>query len=192
MQVSEVLGHPWPNGDKWEWRDGPATLAYRHGRRLVLNELSRCNPELLDCMLALTDNVESSRLTLPTGEVLRPTPGFLCIATANADPAQSLDIALQRRLILLQVTTPHPKLIERIKSGWSYDDRKIEGSEKLAALVARSYEGDSDGPIDCRQALRFLELKGSFDLDTAGQLCFGARGRDIAAMLPLADWKVAE
>jgi hypothetical protein len=172
MQVAEIEGHVWPSGSEWKWKDGPATKAFREGKPLILNELARCNPEILDKMLGLLDTRESAILTLPTGEVLRPTKGYVAIATANNDPAETLDIALQRRLISLHITKPHPKLLERIAAG----------EPRLAEMVAKSYEAEQ-GQLSCRGALNFLDLRGTFGDDVAARLCFGNRGRDVVQML---------
>lgn len=175
MQETAIIGHPWPNGAVWEWRDGPATKAFRHGKPLILNELTRCNPEVLDTLLCLCDSRESAKLTLPTGEVLTAAPGYVAVGTCNADPEQILDPALQKRFQFLNLTTPHPQLIARIS----------DELPELGALVENSYKS-GQAQIDCREALRFLRYRKLFEPEVAARLCFKNRGRDILAMLPLA------
>jgi hypothetical protein len=172
MQPSEAFGHVWPSGAAWQWKDGPITLAFRNGRKLVLNELGRCNPEIHDALLGVLDSPESALITLETGEVLKPAKGFVAIATSNTDPAETLDIAFQHRLISIHVTEPHPKLIARI----------AKGSPQLAEMVARSYKSGQD-LLSTRAALNFLDLKDTFGPEIAATLVFGPRGRDVWQML---------
>lgn len=173
MQPSEIIGHPWPSGAVWEWKDGPAVDAWRQGVPLILNELPEASPDVQNVLLTLLDSVESAQMTLPTGERIRPKKGYVCVATGNNNPEEALSKAFLDRVITLHLTKPHPDLIARISAELP----------ELGKLVAQSYDSGQN-QISCRKALDFLWMRNDFDAEVAAELCFGKRGQDILAMLP--------
>jgi len=131
-------------------------------------------------MLAICDDPAIAAITLPTTETIRPASGFRVIATSNHDPA-SLDEALRDRFdAIIQVTTPHPSLVDYLNS-------RLQG---LGNAVADSYQ-DPDRAISPRRALTALALwQKSCDLRTALELAFGVRATDVRLALRAAGVRV--
>ena len=106
--AAELRGHFVPRGGEVVWHDGPFMRAIRAGKRLVLNEISHAGGDVLALLFPILDSIETAEFTLPTGEVVRPAPGFTVIATDNYSP-DDLPPALQDRFTCcLHVTKPHP------------------------------------------------------------------------------------
>ncbi|HPO87354.1 MAG TPA: AAA family ATPase [Candidatus Hydrogenedentes bacterium] len=171
--AQELMGHYVPRGGNFVWHDGPIAAAFRSGRPLVVNEVSRASGAVQDLMLAVCDDPATAAITLPTSETIRPAPGFQVIATSNHDPAL-LDEALRDRFdVIIHVTTPHPSLVDYLNS-------HLQG---LGKAVADSYQ-DPERAISPRRALTALTLwKKSCDLRTAIELAFGVRATDVKLAL---------
>jgi hypothetical protein len=174
MQVADIVGHWIPsNTGSWEYLYGPAVKAMKEGKRLILNELGRCNAEVLDMLLGILDSLESAKITLVTGETITPAEGFVCIATSNTAPEESLDPALQARLIPIKLDKPNPGIIARINAAFP----------ALATMVENSYT-PGNVPIDSRKALWFCDNHEVYGLMVSAQLAFGvSKGKDVANML---------
>jgi MoxR-like ATPase len=175
ITAQELLGHWIPRGQTFEWHHGPIARAWLFGTGLVIDEVGRASGPVLDLLLAALDDPEVARITLPSGEEIRPNSGFACIATSNSDP-ESLDSALLDRFeVILHVTTPHPSLIEFLNSQ----------REGLGDFVRDSFE-DPERAVSPRRALTFARLtrRGGDDA-LAAQLAFGERANDVLAALRL-------
>lgn len=177
IAVQELAGHyiPQPDGG-FQWHDGPAIHAYRHGHALILNEISRASGAVQDFCLSLLDNPAVSMISLPNGEHVRPAAAFRVIATANHDPS-GMDEALADRFdAILHIDTPHPALIAHLNSRYP----------ALGDIVLASY-ADPERAISPRRALSFLTFyAASGDIGISCQIAFNGRGADIAAALKLA------
>jgi MoxR-like ATPase len=177
--AAELRGHYIPEGTRFVWHDGPAIRAWREGRRLVLNEIREASGDALTFLYAVLDDPTTAKLTLPTGETVRPRSGFHCIATTNAsdiaDLAASLPPALfDRFAIRVYVDQPHPNALARLP-------------EKLAALVASTIEADDDRRVSLRQALAYTALTSQLqNAKLAAQAVFGSRSIDVFNSLVLA------
>src|SRR5579872_385453 len=79
--AAELRGHYVPKGTEWIWKHGPAIMAWLVGGRLVINEINNASGDALDFLMAILDDHEIARLTLPTGETVRPHPNFRVVAT---------------------------------------------------------------------------------------------------------------
>lgn len=113
--AAELRGHYCPVGGEFQWRDGPVIKAWREGARLVVNEIDHAGTDALSFLLVALDNPETARLTLPTGETVRPAPGFECVATMNGNPQTDLPDALRDRFpAAVEVSEPHPRGIDAL------------------------------------------------------------------------------
>jgi MoxR-like ATPase len=175
LTSQELLGHWVPRGSKFEWHHGPVARAWLYGAGLVVDEIGRASGAVLDLLLAVLDDQETARIVLPSGEEIRPAPGFACVATSNASPS-SLDPALLDRFdAVMHVPVPHPTLIRRL-------EEEVEG---LGKVVLDSY-ADEERAISPRRALVFARFVRAGVLKAAAHLAFGPRARDMLAALKLA------
>jgi MoxR-like ATPase len=170
-----LRGHYIPNGNTFVWHDGPAIAAWRKGCRLVLDEIDRASGDAFTFLLALLDDPESARLTLPTGETVRPTAGFSCVATSN-----QLDLESAMPAALLD------RFARRI-----HIDELSEGAlQKLPAelrgIASQTIKESGDRYISYRQWLAYAEDAHTVGADIAAKTVFGARWADVRDAIKLA------
>ncbi|MGA7413795.1 MAG: AAA family ATPase [Bryobacteraceae bacterium] len=176
LTVQELMGHWVPKGTEFKFHYGPITTAFKEGLDLVLNEIGRASGSVHDFLLVILDGTEVARLTLPSGETVRPGPGFKVIATSNT-PLADLGPALRSRFQAeVHLRSPHPELIKKL-------DRCYPG---LGRAVADSFK-DPERALDPRHVLSFVEmLDEGFTLQDAALLAFGESGPDVLAALSAA------
>jgi MoxR-like ATPase len=127
--AAELRGHYVPQGTKWNWMDGPAVRAFREGAVLCLDEIDKASQDCLDFLHGLLNDLEMARLTLPTGEIVTPDPGFQVIATMNGD-IQDLQPSLQDRFsIAIEVDTPHPEAVSSLPEDLQAAAKNVESYE---------------------------------------------------------------
>ena len=103
--AAELRGHYIPKGNEFIWHNGPALMAWGQGAelgcRLVVDEIDRSSGDALTFFYALLDDPTVAKLTLPSGETVRPKAGFQCVATTNAmDLESALPAALLSRFAI--------------------------------------------------------------------------------------------
>lgn len=160
--AAELRGHYIPQGREFRWHDGPAIVAMREGARLVLNEVSHAGPDVHSILHAILESPQTARLTLPSGETVRPADGFQCILTDNVG-AEELPQALRDRIdACVSVVDPAPQALETFP-------------EALRDIVLASSRAESDRRISLRswEALDRL-MSGGLTLDEAALAVFGA------------------
>lgn len=172
--AAELRGHYIPKGSEFIWHDGPGIKAWRMGCRLVLNELPNASGDTQNLLYALLDNPDFARMTLPTGETVRPAAGFQVIGTMNGDPATELPPALLDRFaIRILVDEPHPTALARLP-------------EPLARIVKNTAKHEDDRRVSLRQALAYHGLQQHLTADLAAKAVFGNRAPDIFNSIVLA------
>jgi len=156
------------------WQDGPATRAWREGRRLVVNEIDRIGGDATAVMHSILDEPETAVMHLSNGEIIKPAKGFHCIATSNLEPEDALttDAMRDRFQIKLKVGSPHPKAIESL----DHDCRN-------AAVGGFG----TPGAPSMRQWRSFCELRSQVGDRTAGELVFGENAEAIIDSLAVAN-----
>lgn len=170
--AAELRGHYIPHGGEFRWHDGVLTRAMREGARLVLDEVSHASMDVQSLLYCALESPDSARLTLPTGETIRPAPGYQVILTDNADPA-AMPAALRDRCdAIVKVSTPHPDAI-------------LGMPENIRALAAESASVDDPARRITLRAWESLArlMDGGLDLETAGQAVHGARWEAIGVSL---------
>lgn len=171
--AAELRGHFVPSGDHFVWMDGPAIAAWRSGGRLVLNEIDHAGGDLLSFLLVLLDDPGSARITLPSGEVVTPAPGFSVVATMNGEP-EALPPALRDRFVAtIEIDAVAPGALERLP----HDVR-----EAARATVALPEERR----VSVRAWLEFAELRERTDERIAAVTVFGDRASEVLAALRMA------
>ena len=109
MSTADITGLWQPNGDRFTYNEGLAVKAWRHGARLVIDEINRANGDVLSLLLAFTDTVASSSWQNPeTGETVTPATGYSVVLTMNGEPDDLEPALLDRFAIRLKISQPHP------------------------------------------------------------------------------------
>jgi len=172
--AAELRGFYAPSAEGIRWHDGVATLAMRAGRRLCLHEVDLFGADCLGLLYMVLDSPQSCSLTLPTGETLRPAPGFHVVCTSNVASPDELPDAIRSRLpVALHVGTPH--------------ESAFVGLPKDLQLPARTTASLADPArrIDLRSWLAFAALRPLLGLDAASVAVLGPRAEGIRDALTL-------
>jgi MoxR-like ATPase len=173
--VQELFGHYVPKGNEFVYHDGPVVTAFREGKTLVINELSRASGAVKDALLAILDSKESARITLADGETVHANKNFRAVITSN-DSADDLDPALRDRCeCVINLIDPHPGLIEALNSAWA----------GLGDAVKDSWK-DQTRAISTRASFAYAKLRNAgVPQDTAAILAYSERAKDITDTLKL-------
>jgi hypothetical protein len=173
--TAELRGFYRPLGQDIVWGDGPVTTAMREGKRLVLNEITHASQEVFTFLHPILEHPETACVTLPSGEIVRPSPGFKVIATSN-HPPEDLPFALRDRFdCILEVQDPHPDALARL-------------SPALRRAAERSIHLEGERRVGLRGWLSVQRLEPVLGLLDACRAAFGpARGVLIHDALRLAE-----
>lgn len=171
LTVQELMGHYIPHETRWSFHYGPVSRAFKEGRILILNEITRASGAVHDFLLAVLDRDDVARITIPSGETLVPGAGFKVLATANAGP-ETLDPALRSRFEAeVHLPSPHPRLLAKF-------DAEYPG---LGKALANSFL-DPERALDPRRLISFVRLlRAGVALRIAAGLSFGDRAPDVLA-----------
>ncbi len=167
--AAEGRGHYIPEGSKFTWHHGPMVRAWLEGKRLILNELDQASGDMLTFLYVLLDDPAMARMTLPTGETIKPIPGFQAVATTNqADLASALPAALLDRFsVRICVDAISEQALARL-------------TVPVRNLVSSTLTLDDDRRVSYRQGLTYDNLRTTLqDPKLAAQAVFGERSADI-------------
>lgn len=170
-----LRGHYLPVGSSWDWMDGPATVAWRGGDRLVINEIDHALGDALDWLHVVCDDPEFAEVTLPKAdhEKIRPAKGFQAVATMNGDP-NDLPPAVRDRFVCVNVTKIAPPAIKALP-----DD--------LRAIAKKLGETKEDSQrVSIRSWNQYAHLRQQIDARLALQIVFGTRGNELSNALSIA------
>lgn len=159
--AAELRGFYIPKGGDFVWADGPAVMSMRKGGRLVINEVSHAGPDVRSILYGIMESPDTARLTLPTGETVRPKEGFQVILTDNCPPTD-LPQALQDRFdSVVSLEEPSPKAVNGFP-------------ENMREIVVRCAR-DAKRRVSLRswETLERL-MNGGLDFDLCGIATFGA------------------
>lgn len=166
--AAELRGHYHPRGGEFVWQDGPIVAAMRRGCRVVLNEVDHAGGDTLSFLLAALDNRESCRITLPSGETIRPAAGFHAVATMNGKPADLHSALRDRFSAAVEIDAVNPSAVDALP-------------EDLRNAARGTVSNFDDGErITLRAWLAFADLRGAIGEKVAAQAVFG---RDWQAVL---------
>lgn len=171
--VAELRGHYVPRGDGFIWMDGPALRAWREGARLVLNEIDRASTEAQTFLHVILDDTTTARLTLPTGETVRPDKRFSVVATMNGLPSDLPDALRDRFPIKVEIAEVHPEAIKLLP-----DDL-----QEIANMTANV--DDLERRLSLRPWFEYASLREKVDEDVAGRACFSERWPDMQDALKI-------
>jgi len=165
--AGELRGFFMPVENGMRWHDGPVTRAMREGARLVVNELTHGSSDALTLLHPVLENPATARLTLPTGETVRPAASFQLVCTDNLPP-EDLPQALRDRFdCILEVREPHPAALALL-------------DEDLRGPARRSFGLEPDRRISLRGWLSVQHLRSELGLRGACLAVFGpGRGAQV-------------
>lgn len=146
------------------WHEGAAARMMRAGGVLVLDEIDLASPDLRGALHALLDNEESARVSLKSGETLRPSPGFTCFLTTNKSP-EYLAPALRDRIdIAVAANTPSEGMLASLPEPY----REYLSGVTLPDAVPEWYP-----PISARRIMTLYRLTKILGEERAADLVFG-------------------
>jgi len=184
--AAEVRGHYVPSDSGgFRWHDGPATVAWRRGGRLQVEEIDQASGDTLTLLLGYLDDPESAQLTLPNNELIKPAAGFSCVATTNQLPSVLSDALLDRFDAVINVTLPNPKAFE---AKWAHEGLR-DAAKRVVYLNDASVRGKGGRPIGLR-AFRSIDrfIASGVPLADAAQLVVGAdASRWLVSAITLSD-----
>jgi MoxR-like ATPase len=172
--VAELRGHFIQDASgAFSWMDGPAIRAWRAGARLVVNELHKMSQEVEAFLHVIADDTDSAILTLPTGETVKPSPGFSIVGTMNEEPNYLGEALLDRFTIAIECSYPHPEAIMRL-------------SRDLRPLALKTATAEESRRVSLRSWLEFDRLRTLLPPKTAAQAVFGVRATELVDALNVA------
>lgn len=158
--AAQLCGHFVFRGNNVEWHHGPFTRAMIEGKRLVVNEATKMNPDVEVQLMPTLEAPETAQLTLHSGETVRPAPGFHVVLTDNLPPDRLPEALRDRFEAIVRVTQPHPAALAGL-------------SEELRTCAEASLKIDDDRRISARGWNNLQRLMGKFGLRNACRLAFG-------------------
>jgi MoxR-like ATPase len=171
------------------WMDGPGIRAWREGARFVINEIDKASDDALSLLFAVLDDPEFAELTLPTGEVVRPTEGFHVVATMNGVPSD-LPAALQDRFpVTIQVVDVNPEAIKALPSDLQVAAREsalVDNEDRRLSIRMWAEFGSLRTKLDKRYRTKG---KGSA---VAAQAIFGARWKEALRAIDFNEYDEAD
>lgn len=182
MSAQELIGHFVPKGGDFEWHDGPALRALRQGVPLILNEVDKSSGSVMTQLHSLCDDHDVIEFTLPTGEVVKPSPGYKVFATMNGFLDALPDAIQDRFSVRIKADMPHQDALLKIQE----DDIR----EAVSNYYKARAEGSTGkaGRVSLREALAFEELtNGTVNLpkEAAAESVWGDRGEEVLFALNL-------
>lgn len=164
--ASSLLGHWMPEGDHFKWHNGIAINAWLKGRRLLVDEIDRGSGDVQTLMYAIADDPMVATLTLPTGDVVKPAPGFAVVLTMNGEPNDLPTALVDRFSTQINIDRPHPKAIASLPE----DLRQV-------ALNGFLIQGERSASIRSWKA--FGDLREKTNEDIAAFAVFGNRASEF-------------
>ena len=173
--ASELRGHFIPRGHEFIWHDGPVMRAWREGARLVINEINHASGDVMTLLLAILDDHEIARLTLPTGETVIPSPAFTCVATMNGDPNELPEALLDRFPVTILVDKVNPLALCSLPTD-------------LRVIVERTSTADERmRRIGIRKWKEYARLVNFIPTSITGPAIFGERWKDVSDALAIGE-----
>jgi hypothetical protein len=192
--AAEVRGHYLPNEQGgFSWHDGPGVAAWRSGGRLVIDEIDQASGDTLTLLMALLDDPESARLTLPTNELIVPDNNFTVVATTNQKPSVLPEALLDRFDVVMHVPMPSP---DAFKAKW-YSDKLRDAAIKTIFLkeeagqnLIKEARANKNRHVGLRafRAIDRIHGEGKIEIKDAARLVIGDdAGRWLMTALKIAE-----
>jgi len=113
--AAEIRGH-WIPSEKgaWKFHYGPGLMAWLEPGILLADEIDLASGDAYVLLHSLVDDMSTASLTLPTGEGVKPLPGFRFVGTMNGDPDSLPSALLDRFDVAIEVDCPPPAAVAAI------------------------------------------------------------------------------
>ncbi|MEM7410155.1 MAG: AAA family ATPase [Myxococcota bacterium] len=171
----ELRGHYVQNEQGMVWQDGNFVRALRRGATLVVNEASHAAEDVRTFLYPVLESPETAEMTLPTGEVIKPAPGFRCVLTDNLSPEELPEALRSRIQARLHIRKPHPAALARL-------------SPDLRAAAEVGFDLEEERRISLREWLALEEARPLLGLQDAAVAVFGdERGPQLLDALALGE-----
>lgn len=148
------------------WVDGPAVIAMRRGLPLILDEITEHSGEVRCALHAIMDDLSMARITLATGETIKPEPGFCIVGTTNNTPADLPEALADRFDIKLPAMMPAPGIL----------DAMPEASANMLRSMYAAHETSGAWnyipPVTVRSMQAFHKLEAQWDSERAARAVF--------------------
>ena len=158
--ASELRGNYLPVAGELVWHDGPFTAAMRQGARLVINEVTHANADVLSLLMPVLESEKTARLTLPSNETVSPAPGFFVVCTDNLPPDDLPEALRDRFDCVLHIDRPNPEALALL-------------SPALRQTAERLFALEPDRFVSLRGWLAIERLQHTFGLEEACLLTLG-------------------
>jgi MoxR-like ATPase len=166
--AAELEGFYRPKGDVFEWMDGHAVNAWRFGHRLVLNEIDRAQGEVLTFLYGILDDPELAEMTIGSGETIRPSGQFKCVATMNGVPSHLPDALIDRFDAIIPINEVNPSVYSAMPEPLAKLAKSKDVREKILG-----------GAPSTRPMLAFGRLRRGMGDGPAAQVVFGKHADSI-------------
>lgn len=175
MTTADVDGLWKPSKDDWKFVEGSALRAWKHGDRLILDELDQASGDVLTALLLICDSSGSAVREHPeTGQRISPRAGFEIIATTNAERLSDLPANLVDRFpIRININEVNPEALTHLP-------------EQLRG-VARTYANRTKDRYSLRSFFAYQQLLNRLDQKTALRLVFGDEANSIHEALSIVE-----
>ena len=172
--VAEFEGFYRPEGDRFVWQDGRAIRAWREGARLVVDEIDKAEGDVLTFFYAVCDDPDVARLTIGSGDTVRPADGFKVVATMNGHPDDLPEALLDRFDAVVLVSEVNPAVYETAPSDLVELMKSDEVREALGiGMSARPWKA-------------FEKYRHRLGDAAALQIVFGDKGLELGKVLTVA------
>jgi MoxR-like ATPase len=184
-----LLGGPTLVNGNVVYNDGPVVTAMKEGAVLLLDEISKVNPNSILCLMGILEGKEW--YNPHTSEVVVPKEGFNIIATANSlgkgcDSGryleQILDSAfLERFPITVVQEEPTERTEVKILTNHIDDAELVERLVKWRRSISKTFSNDAvDEMISIRRLLHIVKAYQIFGNElTAIELCLNRFDREV-------------
>ena len=150
----EFTGHKEIQGGNTVYWEGLGLQAWRRGALLVINEIDNASEDILNYLYQLLDDPKVASMQLPSGEVVRPQPGFRVIATTNGRPDDIPEAIRDRFGLWLTYDRPSATMLDRLDA-----DVRAVVEEVYKAASSATTARERIPYITYRQADAFCDLR---------------------------------
>jgi hypothetical protein len=175
--AGKLEGYFVPKDGEWPFRNGTAINAWTadegRGGRLVIDEIANSSPACQTFLHRILDAPEHAKISLITGDDVRPGPRFQVIATMNGDPSELLPAPLLDRFeVVIEILEVNPAAIRSLSK-----DLHDPAMKAIASGRERSL----------RPWKAFDRLRSAIGDDLAARAAFGpAKGDEILTAIKIA------
>lgn len=177
LSAAELRGHFVPTDQGgFRWMDGPAIAAWRHGSRLVIDEIDKLGDDALSFLYAIADDSPTAEQGIAlgtTGETIKPAPDFTLWGTMNGRPEDLPDPLRDRFTVAIEISGVHPAAFDTLPE----DLRPV--ASRTATLPDRA--------VSIRRWMEYALLRRSIGDENAALAVFGPMSQSILDSLTAAE-----